>query len=1368
MGMGYKSIAAALVGLAIFAATPLVANVTQKGDTGFTVTWTPRSYEIGETSENDRHFREIRGLGAGNLAEAGRPVLPVEGSWIGVPDGMIAVARVKDVQYEELPGLPVKPAARDTAVGRENLAIMVPVYDEVFYRSAAWYPAELVTTGEPERLRHQRMVPLRVAPFQIQPASGLLRRYRSIEIEITFVPDGSDRLKSPRTRIPARPDGRWEGIYQGAVLNYDQAARFRTRISPPAPPAHKTARTETEYKISIEKSGIYRIPFSELAKDGFPSGISNGSIALYRRGFSRDLLDAGASPFTERQMPVELMDENGNGFFDGDDWILAWLPGFRDDRMIKDYDDRFAYKNVFFLSTEGTALESAHRVADLGVSGATPLQSYPDSIRWEIDTIYEWNVPTDTTDSYFAMNELGNNRVTEVDLPHPDPSVPFAVKAKVLTHLRTNNRQTFHRFVLRSEAEGDTVLNLLVLNEKAHLFREERNRDASTLSEGTNQFRFFGSRGNDASTTIAGAYGYLDWYEIHANFLYRAHDGALDFSNGPAMGDVEMEIDGFDEDEIYLFDVTDRYDSRALVVNPLSDGSGRFRVTLQDSVSSRRRYAAASVSALLLVDENDIEPDDPTRLAETEGDYLVVTWDDFYESLQPFVDYRNSTGYTVQRARISDVYDEFHGGIKDPLAIQNYLRYGFERWGMTPGWVLLVGDGFEDYKDKATNRGGAFNNRDDFDYVPSFPDYQRVIYGSGDHWDASDPWFGLLDGDHDHLAELLIGRFPADTPEDVAAMTAKTMAYEEYGSDDAWRGRVMFISDDAWTFESGCIRNRLQTQFETKTREYAEDLKLSAAQGIDTVNVFLSSWTDPVHAGCPCSSALTDSNQADVDCTIRDSRATVTEKIFQELNEGVLLVNFQGHGNRMVLTHEIILRNGVDYRNRISFDLDEKTENAGRPYIFMAYGCSISEFDRWQSQSFEAVTEEMMKSTNGGSVATFGSTGIEFLQPNLQLNDSILKYFFKTPGVIPGVAPENPPPWFAGVPRWSLGEALALGLSDFVLFQSRGSAEVIRRYALFGDPALQLDALEPTFDVTVDGVDVENGSTLIGHVDGSPVQIVARIHDETRLDPDSIRVFDRIGLVDTSGYALELDSALSTDQRAWVLTYETSVQEGEYDVVFRAVDSNQRVTEFVLSVRINVDVTFDGETVPPGGYVSPNPEIRIEITTPLAVADSSLLVSIDDIPIDHDSLFQVNGNLWVVSLTPSLGSGNHVLKVSVLGQTKTYSFDVDTGFRILDLLNYPNPFRGRTGFYYDLTDNADNVQVEIFTVTGKRIRTIRGLSARAGYNENPDMWDGRDADGDQIANGVYIYRLRARRGGDSAEQLGKAVIRSLRVGEEDL
>ncbi|MBM3316921.1 MAG: hypothetical protein FJY75_03620, partial [Candidatus Eisenbacteria bacterium] len=76
--------------------------------------------------------------------------------------------------------------------------------------------------------------------------------------------------------------------------------------------------------------------------------------------------------------------------------------------------------------------------------------------------------------------------------------------------------------------------------------------------------------------------------------------------------------------------------------------------------------------------------------------------------------------------------------------------------------------------------------------------------------------------------------------------------------------------------------------------------------------------------------------------------------------------------------------------------------------------------------------------------------------------------------------------------------------------------------------------------------------------------------------------------------------------------------------------------------------------------------------------------------------------------------------------------------------NMPNPTEGGTRFFFEIGRDAD-VGVDIYTATGRKIVTLPGdrfTPARA--REVGIHWDGRDADGDRLANGLYFYRVAAR------------------------
>jgi len=65
-----------------------------------------------------------------------------------------------------------------------------------------------------------------------------------------------------------------------------------------------------------------------------------------------------------------------------------------------------------------------------------------------------------------------------------------------------------------------------------------------------------------------------------------------------------------------------------------------------------------------------------------------------------------------------------------------------------------------------------------------------------------------------------------------------------------------------------------------------------------------------------------------------------------------------------------------------------------------------------------------------------------------------------------------------------------------------------------------------------------------------------------------------------------------------------------------------------------------------------------------------------------------------------------------------------------------------------------NVTIQIFTVSGRLVKTMFGATDSSGNNSfsRDFYWDGRDDFGDKVAKGVYIYKLSVR-----SEALNKSV-----------
>jgi len=134
---------------------------------------------------------------------------------------------------------------------------------------------------------------------------------------------------------------------------------------------------------------------------------------------------------------------------------------------------------------------------------------------------------------------------------------------------------------------------------------------------------------------------------------------------------------------------------------------------------------------------------------------------------------------------------------------------------------------------------------------------------------------------------------------------------------------------------------------------------------------------------------------------------------------------------------------------------------------------------------------------------------------------------------------------------------------------------------------------------------------------------------------------------------------------------------------------------------------------------------------------------------------------------PALTGGLHSLKIKawdVLDNSSEYilEFNVsrDEELVLNHVLNYPNPFTTKTQFWFEHNKPNQNLQVkvQIFTLTGKVVKTIKQTINDAGNRSSEVEWDGRDEFGDRLGRGVYLYRLTVVSDGKKKEKLEKLVI----------
>ncbi len=182
-----------------------------------------------------------------------------------------------------------------------------------------------------------------------------------------------------------------------------------------------------------------------------------------------------------------------------------------------------------------------------------------------------------------------------------------------------------------------------------------------------------------------------------------------------------------------------------------------------------------------------------------------------------------------------------------------------------------------------------------------------------------------------------------------------------------------------------------------------------------------------------------------------------------------------------------------------------------------------------------------------------------------------------------------------------------------------------------------------------------------------------------------------------------------------------------------------------------------------GEYAAAGDFLRATLADEDGILASSVEASWDGepLPIVYEaSPSQQEGRVLVE--VPACPEGAHRLTIhaaDVYGNAATRSITVRTGagFELQGFVAIPNPFADETALRFILSRDASCAKATIYTVSGRLIRTVELRQPSRGMNVIP--WDGRDADGDRIASGVYLVRLTVEGDGGSAVAETKVVRR---------
>jgi len=210
----------------------------------------------------------------------------------------------------------------------------------------------------------------------------------------------------------------------------------------------------------------------------------------------------------------------------------------------------------------------------------------------------------------------------------------------------------------------------------------------------------------------------------------------------------------------------------------------------------------------------------------------------------------------------------------------------------------------------------------------------------------------------------------------------------------------------------------------------------------------------------------------------------------------------------------------------------------------------------------------------------------------------------------------------------------------------------------------------------------------------------------------------------------------------------------------------------------DVQISLNSRSFRPGDVVSESPRLIVDLRDSSGINTSTAGIghrieawlnnSTESLDLtEHYTSTKDNYHEGAVEMELSeVKSGRNTIRVRAWdsynnsSSAETY-FEVASSdqLSIVDLFNYPNPFADETQFTFRHNQTGPlDVQIKVYTIAGRLVRDLRTTSVGEMMVRVP--WDGRDRDGDKIANGVYLYKVLVRTmdGRFASEAIGKLAV----------
>ncbi|TET69016.1 MAG: type IX secretion system sortase PorU [Candidatus Zixiibacteriota bacterium] len=1270
-------------------------HILSSDEEGLTLLYKPGELKHRKTSEGGLEF-DLLGIENSYLGrDLGAPRLPRKNIFIAIPPGKTARFEVKTGTFSEYGPFNIAPFPQRLFV--EEIPPAAPLKLSPRYSKDEFLPKRIARKGPREHIRDFRVLELVLSPVRYNPISGKVRFYREITVFVSFVG------KAPKGGFTLPPErDLFRHLYRQTIINYPEARNWK-RLGGELQKAQMSLGSPFDsagvwYRMKLKDQATYKIDNLTLSQAGVNTGsLDPRSFRVFTAGGRELPTDNSIAAPELEEIPIHVVGEE-DGSFDSGDYLLFYGIGTEG----WEYDQQgqeFIYYRHHYSDTNSYWL----------TFGTTQFASPPKRMA----TIS--GAPTDPNP--VVMTKTISRLHVESDKTLGGGGDYFKwywLKGEDFSQYSTLNG------VLTSEAGLVKVVtksgncDITVNSSPASIISQSYSSttaETNDLLEGMNQFDFSFSKEV-----------YLNYYEVEYSRLLSLYENQLLFQAPIGSENFEYRIGGYSGSDFVLLEVTDPLNC-SVISGVEIDGSSLIFQDRGDSERPKLYFLGEAAAHKKPISITSYIPDD-LRATTNRYDMLLIVYDDFYQEAQRLASHRQQlSSLAVRLVKISEVYNQFSWGVFDPLAIRHFLKYTFQNWSKpSPAYACLVGDGTYDYRNsEGTN---ARNYLPPFIADNSAADENYIYFGD----------YGKPDADSNGTVDMFISRIPVQSSQALGHVIDKIIDYETNSPPGDWRNTITVVADDQHSARSS------SEWFHTSQ---AEDLaEIYTPKGFYVSKIYLMEY--PFGEG--------------------GEKPQAREAVINSFNSGTLLIDYIGHGSQEVWAHEHVLRR--------TQDLPILGTGGHLPLVYGA-SCRIA---KWDEPGGEGMAEDFVRMPENGAIATIAATRLVSAPGNAYLNYEVFDQLF-------------------GADTLSITAALCTAK----LLRAPSSND--RKYVLFGDPALRLlqphlkvhitsvspDTLEALSVISVEGevhdlddqlVSDFNGTAWITVYDAKKPRAYGGANNYYYYLPGSNIFRGPVEVMSgefTANFIVPKDITYG-DSTAKIIAY---VEDGSIDGhgYREGLFLGATTPEVVDSTGPEISLYFQGEEGNGGRQVVP-PQFTLQaviydtsgvnITGQLGHHLALTLEGEVSLELDLTDQFQYEVGSFrrgrVEYQLPEVFPGEY--EVSLKAWDNFNNSSVATAllsvisaeeFRLEEVMNYPNPFKTSTVFQYRLNSyEVDRVSLEIFTLAGRRIRSFQNLPTSFGYNFRE--WNGSDQEGDQIANGVYMYKITVEVNQSSGGGSGKKIV----------